>query len=334
MLPSTEFVPCNLCGSQTATVRYTDVKRIDTQLTEVVECDGCGMVYLNPRLARLVDNFTMNEAYLREHYLPYYQKIGILTPTLELDAAANDQFHQSALAEMQPYRELNRVLDVGCAIGLFLKAARADGWDCYGVEPSHALAEYGRLHLGLSITEGELGQAGFAQNSFDVITLWGVTEHLLDPKATYRLVYSLLRPGGLLLLRMPNWQSLARELLGPEWDMFVTDHFYYFTPDTLTLLMKQTGFIPKKVGADGLVPSELDAIVEKLGPDAAAEAVARLQGDTGNGRGSTLLAAAQKPRSRRDRMKMAGQLLRRGELSDLTAEARTYLRWFLADRRG
>lgn len=332
MQPQTEFVSCNLCGSQAVTIHYTAVKRIDTPSTEVVECNQCGLVYLNPRLARLADNFTMDEAYLRDHYLPYYQKKGILTPTLELDAAVNHQFHQDALAEMQPYREFNRVLDVGCAIGLFLTAAHANGWDCHGVEPSPSLAGYGRSQFGLSIFEGELGQAGFVPNSFDVITLWDVTEHLLDPQTTYRLVHKLLRPGGLLLLRMPNWQSLARELLGPEWDMFVTDHFYYFTPDTLTILMEQTGFVPKRVNANGLVPSESDAILEKLGPDAAAEAVERMQGDAGYGRGSTLIAAAQKPRSSRDRMQKAGQLLRRGELGALAAEARTYAQWFLASR--
>lgn len=332
MTPTTETVSCNLCGSHATTVHYTGVVRINTPSTQVVECDQCGLVYLNPRLARLADNFTMDEAYLRKFYLPYYQDMGLLTPALELDSVENHRFHQGALAEMQPYRETNRVLDVGCAVGLFLAAARADGWECFGVEPSHHLGEYGRTHFGLSIFEGELGHAGFAPNSFDVITLWDVTEHLLDPKATYRLVHGLLRPGGLLMLRMPNWQSLARELLGPEWEMFVTDHFYYFTPDTLRSLLQQTGYAPKYVSANGLVPSEVAAIQAKLGADRATEAVARTQSPAGSGRGSTLTAAAQKPRSHRDRLQKAGQLLRQGDLATLALEARTYAQSLLAGR--
>ncbi len=332
MTPSTETVSCNLCGNLTTTVCYADVARIDTPSTQVVECNQCGLVYLNPRLARLADNFTMDEAYLRKFYLPYYQDMGLLTPDLELDIVENHRFHRGALAEMQPYRESNRVLDVGCAIGLFLAAARADGWECFGVEPSSHLGEYGRTHFGLSIFEGELGHAELAPNSFDVITLWDVTEHLLDPKSTYRLVYRLLRPGGLLMLRMPNWQSLARELLGPGWEMFVTDHFYYFTPDTLRALLEQTGYVPKYVSANGIVPSEVAAIQATLGADAAAEAMACAQSTAGIGRGSTLTAAAQKPRSHRDRLQKAGELLRQGDLATLAAEARKYAQSLLVAR--
>lgn len=332
MTPSVEDVPCNLCGNQATTVRYAAVARIDTPSTQVVACDRCGLVYLNPRLARLADNFTMDEAYLRKFYLPYYQDLGILTPALELDAVENQRFHQDALAEMQPYRDSNRVLDVGCAVGLFLAAARANGWECFGVEPSHHLGEYGRAHFGLSIVEGELAGAKFAPNSFDVITLWDVTEHLLDPMATYRLVHGLLRPGGLLMLRMPNWQSLAREMLGPNWEMFVTDHFYYFTPDTLRALLQQAGFAPKYVTANGLVPSEVDAIRVRLGADAAAEASVLAHSAAGNGRGSTLTAAAHKPRSHYDRLQKAGQLLRQGELATLAVEVRNYAQSLLAGR--
>ena len=230
MTLSTEYTCCPLCGSPSCTVRYSSVARIFTPATEVVECNDCGLVYLNPRLARLGDNFSMDEEYLQRWYLPYYQKLGLLTEAQELDRERNRQFHQGALLQMQDYRQTNRVLDVGCAIGLFLAAAQAEGWQSYGVEPSSHLAAYGRERFGLSIAEGELSQANFPPGYFDVVTLWDVTEHLLDPVATYQAVNRVLRPGGLLLLRMPNWYSLARELLGPDWDMFVTDHFSYFNP--------------------------------------------------------------------------------------------------------
>ena len=333
MTAPTEYVCCNLCGSRNATVRYSNVMRIDTKDTQVVECDQCGLVYLNPRLERLSDNFTMDEAYLLQFYLPYYQKLKLLTETGELDREQNYRFHQGALMQMQPYRETNRVLDVGCAIGLFLAAAHEDGWQGLGVEPSHHLSAYGRRKFGLSISEGVLNQLDFPQNYFDVVTLWDVTEHLLDPMATYQLVNRVLRPGGLLLLRMPNWQSLARELLGPAWDMFVTDHFYYFTPITLGSLLQRTGFVPKYISAKGLVDSEIEEIKTKIGPQAVEEALHRLQNLPNSDCGSSLTAAAEKTLSRTERWQKASQLVRSGAWRTLAQETLSYGRWMFRNPR-
>lgn len=329
MPPSIESVCCTLCGSDNVRVRYSSVPRIFTPSTQVVECTECGLVYLNPRLERLGDNFAMDEEYLRLWYLPHYQRLGLLTAAQHLDQERNYQFHQSALLQMQDYRRTNRVLDVGCAIGLFLAAAQIGGWQSYGVEPSPHLGTYGRNNLGLSIVEGELSQANFPPDYFDVVTLWDVTEHLLNPVATYQLVNRVLRPGGLLLLRMPNWYSVARELLGPDWDMFVTDHFYYFTPVTLGQLLKQTGFAPKYINASGIVDSEIEEIASKLGPQAVDEARRILSDPLNSDHGSTLTAAAEKPMSTTLRWKKAGNLLRAGAWSTLAQEILSYGRWKL-----
>lgn len=327
MTHPTEYINCNLCGGRNVTVRYSNVARIHTETTQVVECDACGLVYLNPRLARLADNFTMDDAYLHQFYLPHYQRLGLLTETKELDREQNYQFYQYALVQMQPYRVTNRVLDVGCAIGLFLAAAQRDGWQSFGIEPSSHLGSYGREKFGLSIAEGVLNQLDFPQNYFDVVTLWDVTEHLLDPVAVYQLVNRVLRPGGLLLLRMPNWESLTRKLVGPAWDMFVTDHFYYFTPAMLGKLLQQTGFVPKYINANELVDSEIAEIEQKLGPEAVEEALHQFQSFPGSSYGSTITAAAEKPRSALERWQKAGSLIRAGAWPTLAQEILHYGRW-------
>ena len=78
-MPKTENVHCNLCGGRSITTIYDQVTRIDTPDTKVVQCTRCGLVYLSPRLKELADNFTMNEAYLRQFYLPMYQQMGLLS---------------------------------------------------------------------------------------------------------------------------------------------------------------------------------------------------------------------------------------------------------------
>ena len=329
MTLATEHVCCNLCGSDSVTVLYSNVGRISTPATQVVQCGRCGLVYLNPRLKYLADNFTLTEEYLREFYLPLYRSLGVLTDTFALNREPLKRYYQASLEQMQPYRATGRVLDVGCAIGLFLAAAEDAGWQCYGVEPSQPLGSYGRDKFGLTIADGELATAGFPDGYFDVVTLWDVTEHLLDPVTTYQAIHRVLRPGGLLLLRMPNWQSLAREYLGPDWEMFVTDHFYYFTPKTLRSLLQQVGFTPRYIAASELVDVEAEAIQTRLGSEALNAALAKLKDPACVDCGSTITAAAERSLSRPERWAKATVLLKSGAFGTLAHEVTNYARWKL-----
>jgi len=90
---SVEHIPCPLCGESKYTVIYPYIDRIDTPDTRVVRCTHCGLVYLNPRLKRFSENFTLSEAYLREFYLPDQQRIGRLTPDGGIDHEKNRSFH-------------------------------------------------------------------------------------------------------------------------------------------------------------------------------------------------------------------------------------------------
>jgi len=328
-IPAVEYVPCNLCGNDDTQTIYAEVPRIHSPNTAVVQCNHCGLVYLNPRLKNLADNFTMNDAYLREHYLPFYQSLGLLAADGAILPEENSRFHREYLQNIQPYRRNNRLLDVGCAIGVFLAAAQQAGWQGYGLDPSGPLSAYGRDQYGLTIHESELHTLAFPKNHFDVVTLWNVIEHLLDPSAVLREVYRVLRPGGLLVLQMPNWDNVARDFLGVDWDMFVTDHFYYFSPSTTQRLLQQGGFVPRKIDAPILVESEITEIATKVSPEAAAQARQQMQQTQSARRGSTITAYAEKPITNADRLAQGAQLLTTGQWRTLFGEATNYLRWRL-----
>lgn len=327
MRPMTEFVKCNLCGEQTATIVYAHVARIDTSDTQVVQCNHCGLVYLNPRLKRLADNFTMDEGYLRQFYLPYYQKIGLLTATGMLEAENNHGFHLGYLTKLEGYRMTNRLLDVGCAIGLFLAAAKSDGWECFGVDPSGPLSAYGRQQLGVNVQHGELKAMAFPKHYFDVVTLWNVTEHLLDPTSVLQEIFRIVRPGGLVIVQVPNWNDIARDFLGTKWDMFVTDHFYYFTPATLRKLLTGVGFRIKQVDARELCDSEIQEITSKINAETAQQALAQLKAMQDQERGSTITAFVEKPVTTMDRFAKAAHLVRSGQISGLVREIYNYIQW-------
>jgi SAM-dependent methyltransferase len=77
----------------------------------------------------------------------------------------------------------------------------------------------------------------------DVVTLWNVLEHLYDPKATLLEIRRILRPGGLLVIALPNLDCLDAHIFGPAWSGYdVPRHLYVFSEATLTRMLAQTGF--------------------------------------------------------------------------------------------
>ncbi len=134
-----------------------------------------------------------------------------------------------------------RLLDVGCHIGVFLEIAAARGWDAWGVEPSRWAAEQAR-HRGFNVKTGTLAQAGFADHSFDVVTLWDVIEHLSDPRGELERVNRVLKPGGLVCIHTMDIESPFARLMGRRWPWLMEMHLYYFSRATLSALLAKTGF--------------------------------------------------------------------------------------------
>lgn len=136
------------------------------------------------------------------------------------------------------------VLDLGCARGLFLQALESRGYRGFGTELSEHSARAARKRLGDErVHIGGLQSAGFDDAQFVAITAWQVFEHLPDPAATLRECHRILRPGGALLLAVPNIDSWQARWAGAEWfHLDVPRHLYHYSPDTLRRLLEQHGF--------------------------------------------------------------------------------------------
>jgi len=135
-----------------------------------------------------------------------------------------------------------RLLDAGAGRGRFVASARDAGYQASGVEPSlrgvQAAAEMGieLQHAGIEAAEVALG-------SYDVVSLWHVLEHLGDPAAALERIGGWLRPGGVLLVGVPNLDSLQARLGGERWfHLDAPRHRIHFTPRGLELLLGAHGF--------------------------------------------------------------------------------------------
>ena len=135
------------------------------------------------------------------------------------------------------------MLDVGCATGLFLHEMQLAGWSAAGVEPTQSAADFARQRFGLEVFQGMLGDASFEPNSFDVITFWDVLEHTFSPQDELAHAAQLIKPGGLVAINVPNWESFDRKPYGRYWQGFdAPRHLYVFTRSTLTQLLANAGF--------------------------------------------------------------------------------------------
>jgi SAM-dependent methyltransferase len=148
----------------------------------------------------------------------------------------------------------SRVLDVGAGTGEFLSYMQDEGYEVVGLEPSSKIGEKAKSK-GLEVynkTIEEFVESG--GDSFDVVTLFHVLEHVPNPVEVIESAYSLLRPGGILVVKVPNefnsLQVSARESLSlDDWWIVPPVHINYFDYDSLEAIIQSAGFtVEEKIG--------------------------------------------------------------------------------------
>ena len=167
----------------------------------------------------------------------------------ESELRGRDRTAQKHFTIVNRYSRPGRILDVGCASGLFLKHALEAGWEVTGLEPSEVLCGVARKNLGGKgqIMCTTLEDSGLEQ-SFDAITLWDVLEHVSDPLGFLRFCRGLLKPDGLLFLNVPDLDSKEARLLGPRWPLFLPEHLNYFNRNSLRLCATRAALKPVRFG--------------------------------------------------------------------------------------
>lgn len=159
-----------------------------------------------------------------------------------------DGIYGHLLDDLGPAPPSGRLLDVGCGCGYFLRAARNRGWDIRGIEPSRKSVEHLRRLLGDVELHDSLEDVSGGER-FDAVTMLNVLDHLEEPWRAVESVSGLLRPGGLLLLRVPNgdFHAVALRLLlrlgleATAWRLTVL-HRYALTSGFLERLLSANGF--------------------------------------------------------------------------------------------
>jgi 2-polyprenyl-3-methyl-5-hydroxy-6-metoxy-1,4-benzoquinol methylase len=221
------YVRCAACAADETLAYSKTVDRISGEVFNVVRCAQCGLVYVNPQ----------PETTQLARYYPLSHQQAAPAAYERMDAVPRAKFAQKLL-----HGRPGRVLDVGCGKGLLLLRLRDAGWDVHGTELSEISSRYARGQ-GLPVHQVAVEQAGFEPQSFDLVTMFHVLEHLTDPRHTLEHLWALLRPGGFLVVEVPNIGSWYARFFGDHWFHYdVPRHVYHFNRSTLERMLNASGF--------------------------------------------------------------------------------------------
>src|SRR5579862_2643535 len=256
-----EFVVCPVCGADRSRPYRLRMYRIDCTTFDLVRCE-CGFVYINPR----PQPAALAALYADPDYYTSGYNLGVETENYFTRRAELIDHYEQALAgyERESGRAAGDFLELGSAGGFFLEAARRRGWRAKGVELSSSAAEYAVREFGHDVFQGWLEDAPFAAMSFDMALADNVLEHTVDPAATLHQLFSLLRPGGVLVVIVPTYvnspwfralqrvrRRLPRRLIGSHLlkllkfdqdDAGAPYHILEFDRATLSRLVRRAGF--------------------------------------------------------------------------------------------
>jgi SAM-dependent methyltransferase len=156
--------------------------------------------------------------------------------------------YRKYIAKIKRFKKGGSLLDVGCNVGLFLKVAREEGYSVKGVELNQACAAYARDTFNFEIYSTPLESATLEDESFDVVTLFDVLEHVPDIHVLMSIITKILKKDGLLVVQSPNIHSLMAKLTGSKWSWLTpSDHLYHFSIQSLTMLLRSHSFDPKRI---------------------------------------------------------------------------------------
>ena len=223
---------CIICENKNS------VKSLGIQ--NLAKCQKCRLVFRNPIPSS-------------EDVHQYYEKAYTSTFFEEGSGRHRTKLYEKFLDRISNKKNKGRLLDIGCSFGQFITLAYQKGWDVYGIEPSKEASEYIREKYDFDIS-GSLIERGFPSNHFDIITLWNVLDHLPDPKKELLEIHRVIKPGGLLFLRIPNFifqktafqTAFFLERLLSRYSTFAHKvsvfHLYCFTPSIIKKLLNLSGF--------------------------------------------------------------------------------------------
>ena len=241
---------CEICGKSDFKFLFKQRdKNLDfTEEFSLYQCRNCGIIFLNPQPS----SKELEKYYSSEKYYSFKKidknsrktKLKIFLYGLYFNQKKRNYFLRILFSPIKfmirgtRIIKEGKILDVGGGSGQFLYEMKQLCMDVYGIEPGEFDEE-----KGLDIKKTTLEKAGLKDNSFDIVTLNHVLEHVNNPNETLKEIHRVLKKKGLFIVGVPNSRSLAKMVFGKNWyQLDVPRHLFNYSDKLLIRLLKENNF--------------------------------------------------------------------------------------------
>jgi 2-polyprenyl-3-methyl-5-hydroxy-6-metoxy-1,4-benzoquinol methylase/predicted RNA-binding Zn-ribbon protein involved in translation (DUF1610 family) len=254
---------CPVCGE--SSIEHPVIARfVDRTYRRCKNCSVEYMLRLNP------PPITYTEEYFFSDYKKQYGKTYLEDFPHLVDMAKSRLSHIKNVMKKKNTEVPHRLLDIGCAYGPFLQAAKDDGFEAFGIDPSKDAVTYVTDTLKISAVQGFFPDINLPQeilqDGFDVISLWYVIEHFEDVQSALKKISSWLKPGGVLAFSTPSGMGIsARRNRNTFLEQSPADHWTIWNPHKMRRVLKPNRLGIRKIVITGHHPERFPFIHEKKG---------------------------------------------------------------------
>jgi len=216
---------CGICGSGDYKIclNARDKKR------QVVVCNKCKTFRTTPYF---ITDYSCQESYC-EHYLKNEELFR--------------KFSRDILRIIARYKQGGRFLDIGCSVGFMVEEAKKNGFNAEGLELNEKAVTVARSK-GLGVNNHGIDDAEILDNTFDVVVLNHVAEHIFDISDFIKKIKRVIAQSGILVIGVPNHESLAADLFRSQWYGWgFPEHVWHFDRASLSALLLNSNFRIKEV---------------------------------------------------------------------------------------
>ncbi|PUZ21697.1 class I SAM-dependent methyltransferase [Chitinophaga parva] len=227
---------CPLCG---AAGIHLSLKAQDYTVSketfEIWHCDACtGRFTQNIPTSGQIGRY-----YAAEEYISHTEtKAGLVNRLYHSVRKITMRSKQNWVKSAANLKQ-GKLLDIGCGTGAFLHYMQQIGWSVTGLEPDAGARARAKELYNVAAQPVE-NLFSLETGQYDAITMWHVLEHVHEIHAYLQHLPVLLKPGGALLIAVPNYTSLDAQHYGPFWAAYdVPRHLYHFSPPSMEMLLQQ-----------------------------------------------------------------------------------------------
>ncbi|MBI5328271.1 MAG: class I SAM-dependent methyltransferase [Deltaproteobacteria bacterium] len=209
---------CLLCGEET--VLFFPENDV------LLKCTGCGVVF--------DESSNLGEG--------YYENERVTNVDEKKIKPRKRNAKQRVKLIRNVLKKESSLVDIGCGEGLFLQEAKNYVNAVYGIEPTKSYVAYAKGKMNLEILQGTLENIEYPDDSFDIVTMFHILEHLSLPSQALTKIYSWLKKNGHIVIEVPNIESPTAQCKGLNWELICTEHRFYFSPSSLRYLLEKNHF--------------------------------------------------------------------------------------------